>query len=110
MHPVLAECVSSIGCLQGVILQVELESAQKLAARFVTGNYNYETGRKNKRKGESKSTHPFWASTQENLSSVFGNNKGVDQPAHPRRLISAFVILLLESIISRFASSEIVIF
>ena len=28
----------------GVILQEELESVQKRAARFVTGNYNYETG------------------------------------------------------------------
>ena len=28
----------------GVVLQEELESVQKLAARFVTGNYNYETG------------------------------------------------------------------
>ena len=31
----------------------------------------------------------------------FANNKGADQPAHPRSLISAFVIRLLESIISR---------
>ena len=31
----------------------------------------------------------------------FGNNKGADQPAHPRSLISTFVIGLLESIISR---------
>ena len=30
----------------------------------------------------------------------FANNKGADQPAHPHRLISAFVIRLLESIIS----------
>ena len=29
----------------------------------------------------------------------FENNKGADQPAHPRNLISAFVIRLLESII-----------
>ena len=27
-----------------VVLQEELESVQKRAARFVTGNYNYETG------------------------------------------------------------------
>ena len=37
----------------------------------------------------------------------FSNNKGTDQPAHPRSLISAFVIHLLESIITRLASSEI---
>ena len=29
---------------QGVVLQEELESVQKRAARFLTGNYNYETG------------------------------------------------------------------
>ena len=40
----------------------------------------------------------------------FVNNKGADQPAHPRSLISAFVIHLLESIISRLARSEISIF
>ena len=27
-----------------LVLQEELESVQKRAARFVTGNYNYETG------------------------------------------------------------------
>ena len=33
-----------------------------------------------------------WASTQENLSLGFVNNKGADQPAQPRSLISTFVI------------------
>ena len=41
----------------------------------------------------------IWASTQENLSFGFANNKGADQPAHPRSLISTFVIHLLESTI-----------
>ena len=49
----------------------------------------------------------IWASTRENLSSVFANNKGTDQPAHPRSLISAFVIRLLEHIISKFATGEV---
>ena len=40
----------------------------------------------------------------------FENNTGVDQPAHPRSLISAFDIRFLESIISRLAMSEISIF
>ena len=40
----------------------------------------------------------------------FANNKGADQPAHPHSLISAVVILFLESIISRLATSEISIF
>ena len=35
---------------------------------------------------------------------------GADQPAHPRSLISAFVIHFLESIISKLATSEIFIF
>ena len=54
--------------------------------------------------------HIKWALTQENLSSVFVNNKGADQPAHPRSLISASVIHILESIISGLATREILIF
>ena len=53
---------------------------------------------------------PVWASTGENLSSGFVNNKGADQPVHPRRLISAFVIRFLESIISKHASRKISMF
>ena len=40
----------------------------------------------------------------------FANNTGADQPAHPRSLISAFVIRLLKSTISRLAMGEISIF
>ena len=40
----------------------------------------------------------------------FANNTGADQPAHPRSLISAIVVRLLESIISRLATSEVSIF
>ena len=40
----------------------------------------------------------------------FANNTGADQPAHPRSLISTFVIRLVESIISKLASIEISIF
>ena len=40
----------------------------------------------------------------------FANNKGTDQPAHPRSLISAFVIRFLESTIYNLATSEILIF
>ena len=51
---------------------------------------------------------------RENLSSwvcqqqrsVSANNKGADQPAHMRSLISALVIRLLESIIYKLARSE----
>ena len=40
----------------------------------------------------------------------FTNNTGADQPAHPRSLISAFVICVLESTISKLAASEISFF
>ena len=38
------------------------------------------------------------------------NNNGADQPEHPHRLISAFVICFLKSIISKLATGEISIF
>ena len=41
---------------------------------------------------------------------LHANNKGADQPVHPRSLISAFVICLLESKISKLASRKILIF
>ena len=40
----------------------------------------------------------------------FANNTGADQPAHPRSLISAFVIRLLESCICKLGTGEISIF
>ena len=43
MRPVL-DYGSSVWDPPGVALQEELESVQKRAVRFVTGNYNYETG------------------------------------------------------------------
>ena len=49
----------------------------------------------------------IWASTRENLSSGFANNTGADQPAHPRSLISAFVIRVLEITICKLATGEI---
>ena len=40
----------------------------------------------------------------------FANNTGLDQPAHPRSLISAFVIRFYESTVYRLATDEISIF
>ena len=40
----------------------------------------------------------------------FANNTGPDQPAHPRSLISAFVICFLKSIICKLATCDISIF
>ena len=38
---------------------------------------------------------------------LYANNKGVDQPAHPRSLISTFVVRYLDSIIPILAKSKI---
>ena len=44
----------------------------------------------------SDSKYDFlWALLWENLTLFHANNKGADQPAHPRSLISAFVICFL---------------
>ena len=51
----------------------------------------------------------IWASTRENLSSGFAN-KDADKPADSCRLINAFVVRFLESIISKLATSETPIF
>ena len=40
----------------------------------------------------------------------FANNTGADQPAHPRSLISAFVIRYLESIVVKLAPYKIPLF
>ena len=48
-----------------------------------------------------------WATSWENLFLPYANNKGADQPAHPRSLISAFIIRRLDSIIPLISISEI---
>ena len=50
---------------------------------------------------------PKWASSRENLLRGVANNTGPDQPAHPRSLISAFVIRFLKSTIFNLATGEI---
>ena len=37
----------------------------------------------------------------------YANNKGVDQPAHPRSLISAFVVCCLDSVMSLVSVTKI---
>ena len=44
---------------------------------------------------------------EKNLFIPYANNKGTDQLAHPRSLISTFVIHCLDSIISLVSTSEI---
>ena len=41
----------------------------------------------------------FYSSSWENLFMPYANNKGADQPVHPRSPISAFVIRCLDNII-----------
>ena len=48
-----------------------------------------------------------WAMSCENLFMPYANNKGEDQPAHPRSLISAFVIRCYDSIIPLVSISKI---
>ena len=54
VRPVL-EYSGSVWDSSGVGLQNELEKVQNQAARFVTGNYNFETGLTNKRQEETRS-------------------------------------------------------
>ena len=50
-------------------------------------------------------TYSNWTTTEKTCPMIC-NNKGPDQPAHPRSLISNFVVCFLRSIITRLASSE----
>ena len=52
----------------------------------------------------------MWTSSLVTCLRGFANNKGADQPAHTRSLISAFVIRFLESTIYDLATSEFSIF
>ena len=49
----------------------------------------------------------MWATSWENRFMPYANNQGADQPAHPRSLISAFVVRCLESIIPLLHIAEI---
>ena len=42
----------------------------------------------------------IWTTTLENLTLLHANNKLVDQPAHPRSLISAIVLRSLDGMIT----------
>ena len=49
----------------------------------------------------------IWATSWENLFMPYAKNKGADQPAHPRSLVSTFVVRCLDSIIPLVSMSEI---
>ena len=48
----------------------------------------------------------IWASSWQNLLLPYANNKGADQPAHARSLISSFVVHCLDSIIPILAKTQ----
>ena len=54
-----------------------------------------------------RNTLPIWVTSWENLFMPNANNKGADQPAHPRSLISTFVVHCLNSVIPLVSISEI---
>ena len=59
-------------------------------------------------KQSQRTLHVFiWATSWETLFMPYMNNKGADQPAHPRSLISTFVARCLDSIIPLVSTSEI---
>ena len=60
-----------------------------------------------KRDRDTKHEQSYWPRREKTCLWGFANNTGADQPAHPRSLISAFVIRFLESIICRLATGEI---
>ena len=49
----------------------------------------------------------IWATSWEIMFMPYANNKGANQPAHPRDLISAFVVRCLDSLILLLAIAEI---
>ena len=49
----------------------------------------------------------YWPGREKTCLQGLANNNGTDQPAHPRSLISAFVIGLFERIISTLATCKI---
>ena len=59
------------------------------------------------RNQRSRNFQIIWATSWENLFMPYANDKGADQPAHPRSLISVFVVRWLDSIRHLLAIAEI---
>ena len=59
-----------------------------------------------KRRSDRICTKTIWAISWENLFMTNANNKGADQPTHPRSLIITFVFRCLDSIIPLVSISE----
>ena len=83
---------------------------RKLANRLVNHVYNCHTTNlgsrvARRRPGRSLGFNTIWASMRETLTLFLANNKGTDQPAPSRCLVSAFVIRFLKSNATRSESS-----
>ena len=63
-----------------------------------------------KSSGSSVKIHKNRPRCEKTYRRRFANNKGADQPAHPRRPISAFVIHLMEHIMSNVTTNEVSMF
>ena len=61
---------------------------------------NYITLMALQKKKKGTKTCYIWAMSWENLFMPYANNKGADQPVHPRSQISACIVCCLDSIIS----------
>ena len=74
---------------------------------FITIRYLFELIR-NRR--QSNNSSEFGPHREKTYLRRFANSKCADQPAHPRSLISVFVIRVLKSTISKLTISEFSIF
>ena len=94
----LNDCLACSGCITSAESVLITQQSQDELYRVLQENLCLEK------------VNYIWATMRESLSSGFVNIRGVDQPAHPQSLISAFVIRFLESLISKLATSDIPIF
>ena len=76
-------------------------------------NHNWASSRENLYGNKHKTVHTFFLAHRIRISEILpclwgmASYTGTDQTAHPRSLISAFIICILESIICILAASEI---
>ena len=109
-----------IECLDREIIHTKWASSREKKCKWVwSGNTTITNCRQpcgTAKKSRSTITRHQEDKLSKAISSLFpikpcfrrvAKNTGADQPTHPHRLISAFVIRFLESIISKLATSEL---
>ena len=70
-------------------------------------SHNYHENMESQAMCAIEVTCDIWSTSWEKLFYPYANNKGADQPAHPRSLISTFIVRCLDSIIPLLAIAEI---